>query len=218
MKITKFPQSCLLIETNNKRILIDPGNLKYKDEYFNIWKKADIILITHKHQDHCNNEILEKLNNNITIYSSNEVQEANRNLNIKLVKENDIINLDNIKIEVVKAIHGYQPLLKGTGEVHENIGYIIDDGKTRLYTTSDTICFKNDYKADILCEPVTGHGLTMSAFEAALYAKEVGAILTIPVHMDNPIFPPNFEYIKEMFEKYDVEYEILENGESIEVD
>ena len=27
-----------------------------------------------------------------------------------------------------------------------------------------------------------------------------------------------FEYIKEMFEKYDVEYEILENGESIEVD
>lgn len=218
MKITKFPQSCLLIETNNKRILIDPGNLKYKDEYFNIWKKADIILITHKHQDHCNNEILEKLNNNITIYSSNEVQEANRNLNIKLVKENDIINLDNIKIEVVKAIHGYQPLLKGTGEVHENIGYIIDDGKTRLYTTSDTICFKNDYKADILCVPVTGHGLTMSAFEASLYAKEVGAILTIPVHMDNPIFPPNFEYIKEMFEKYDVEYEILENGESIEVD
>ncbi len=218
MKITKFPQSCLLIETNNKRILIDPGNLKYKDEYFNIWKKADIILITHKHQDHCNNEILEKLNNNITIYSSNEVQEANRNLNIKLVKENDIINLDNIKIEVVKAIHGYQPLLKGAGEVHENIGYIIDDGKTRLYTTSDTICFKNDYKADILCVPVTGHGLTMSAFEASLYAKEVGAILTIPVHMDNPIFPPNFEYIKEMFEKYDVEYEILENGESIEVD
>ena len=218
MKITKFPQSCLLVETNNKRILIDPGNLKYKDEYFNIWKKADIILITHKHQDHCNNEILEKLNNNITIYSSNEVQEANRNLNIKLVKENDIINLDNIKIEVVKAIHGYQPLLKGAGEVHENIGYIIDDGKTRLYTTSDTICFKNDYKADILCVPVTGHGLTMSAFEASLYAKEVGAILTIPVHMDNPIFPPNFEYIKEMFEKYDVEYEILENGESIEVD
>lgn len=217
MKITKFPQSCLLIETNDKRILIDPGNLKYKDEYFNIWKKADVILVTHKHQDHCNNEVLEKLNN-ITIYSSNEVQEANRNLNIKLVKENDIINLDNIKIEVVKAIHGYQPLLKGAGEVHENIGYIIDDGKTRLYTTSDTICFKNDYKADILCVPVTGHGLTMSAFEAALYAKEVGAILTIPVHMDNPIFPPNFEYIKEMFEKYDVEYEILENGESIEVD
>lgn len=218
MKITKFPQSCLLIKTKGKKILIDPGTLKYKEEYFDIWNNVDIILITHKHPDHCNTEVLEKINNNIKIYSSKEVQDANKNLNISVVKENDIIELDDIKIEVVHAIHGYQPLLKGDKEINENIGYIVDDGKNRLYTTSDTICFKNDYKADILCIPVTGHGLTMSAFEASLYAKEVGATLTIPIHMDNPSFPPDFEYIKEMFEKYEVEYEILENEETIEID
>ena len=114
------------------------------------------------------------------------------------------------------AIHGYQPLLKGK-EINENVGFIGDDGKNRLYTTSDTICFKNDYKADILCIPVTGHGLTMSAFEAALYSKEVEAKLTIPIHMDNPSFPPDFDYIKEMFEKYEVKYKILENDENIEI-
>ena len=59
MKITKFPQSCLLIETKGKKILVDPGNLKYKEEYFDIWNNVDIILITHKHPDHCNTEILE---------------------------------------------------------------------------------------------------------------------------------------------------------------
>lgn len=80
-----------------------------------------------------------------------------------------------------------------------------------------SICFKNDYKADILCIPVTGHGLTMSAFEAALYSKEVEAKLTIPVHMDNPAFPPDFDYIKAMFEKYEVKYKILENDETIEI-
>ena len=218
MKITKFPQSCLLIETKEKKILVDPGNLKYKEEYLDIWKQADIILITHKHPDHCNNEVLEKLNKGITIYSTKEVQEANQNLSIHIIKENDVIELGNIKIEVVHAIHGYQPLLKGAKEVHENVGYIIDDGQNRLYTTSDTICFRNEYKADILCTPVTGHGLTMSAFEAALYAKEVGAVLTIPIHMDNPAFPPDLDYIKEMFEKYEVEYEVLENDESIEVE
>ena len=58
----------------------------------------------------------------------------------------------------------------------------------------------------------------MSAFEAALYAKEVGATLTIPIHMDNPVFPPDLDYIKEMFEKYEVEYEILENDETIEIE
>lgn len=217
MKITKFPQSCLLIDTKGKKILIDPGTLKYKEEYFDIWNKVDVILITHKHPDHCNTEVLEKINDKIKIYSSKEVQDANKNLNISVVKENDIIELDDIKIEVVHAIHGYQPLLKGDKEINENIGYIVDDGENRLYTTSDTICFRNDYKADILCIPVTGHGLTMSAFEASLYAKEVGATLTIPIHMDNPSFPPDFEYIKEMFNKYEVEYEILENEETIEI-
>lgn len=217
MKITKYPQSCLLIETKGKKILIDPGALKYKEEYFDAWNNVDIILITHKHFDHCNAEVLEKLNKDIIIYSTKEVQEANKNLNINIVKEDDVIKLGDIAIEVVHAVHGYQPLLKGN-EVNENVGYIVDDGDNRLYSTSDTICFRNDYKADILCIPVTGHGLTMSAFEAALYAKEVGATLTIPIHMDNPKFPPNFEYIKEMFEKYEVEYEILENDETIEVE
>lgn len=218
MKITKFPQSCLLIETKDKKILVDPGNLKYKEEYFDIWNNVDIVLITHKHPDHFNTEILEKLDKNITIYSTKEVSEANTTLNINIVKENDIIELENIKIEVVHAVHGYQPLLKGAKEIHENVGYIVDDGENRLYTTSDTICFRNDYKADILCIPVTGHGLTMSAFEASLYAKEVGAILTIPIHMDNPAFPPNFDYIREMFNKYEIEYEILENDETIEIE
>lgn len=218
MKITKYPQSCLLVETKGKKILIDPGTLKYKEEYFNVWNSVDIILITHKHPDHCNTEILEKINDNIKIYSTQEVQDANKTLNINIIKENDIIELDDIKVEVVHAVHGYQPLLKGGKEIYENVGYIIDDGENRLYTTSDTICFKNDYKADILCVPVTGYGLTMSAFEAALYAKEVGATLTIPIHMDNSAFPPDYKFIEEMFNKYEVEYEILENEESIEVE
>lgn len=218
MKITKYPQSCLLIESKGKKILLDPGTLKYKAEYFEIWNSVDVILITHKHPDHCNTAILEKINKNILIYSTKEVQESNPSLTINIVKENDMIELENIKIEVVHAIHGYQPLLKGNKEVHENVGYIIDDGENRLYSTSDTICFNNDYKADILCVPVTGHGLTMSAFEASLYAKEVQATLTIPIHMDNPAFPPDHEYIKEMFEKYKVDYEILENDETIEVE
>ncbi len=218
MKITKFPQSCLLLETKGKKILIDPGNLKYKEEYFAIWNSVDLILITHKHPDHCNSEVLEKLDKAIKIYSTQEVQNAYPALPIHVVKENDVLELDSIKIEAVHAVHGYQPLLKGGKEIYENVGYIIDDGQNRLYTTSDTICFQNDYKADILCVPVTGHGVTMSAFEAALYAKEVGAVLTLPIHMDNPAFPPDFKFIEEMFSKYETEYEILENDETIEIE
>ena len=50
MQITKYNQSCLLVEINNKRILIDPSNIDYTDVMYNKeWVNIDAILITHKH-------------------------------------------------------------------------------------------------------------------------------------------------------------------------
>lgn len=216
MKIVKFPQSCLLVETNNKKILIDPGKIKYNDSYFNIWNNVDIILITHKHGDHCNNDVLKGIKN-IPMYSTKEVKNEYPELPIDVINENDIFYLDNIKIEVVKAIHGYNPLLKNGKEVKENVGYIIDDGITRLYIASDTICFNNDYKADVIVLPVTGYGITMSAFEASLLAKDMGASITLLVHLDNDFYPTDINYINEVFDKNKSNYKILEIGESIEI-
>lgn len=215
MKITKYPQSCVMVETNNKKILIDAGGLKYQEKFFKDWKKSDIILITHKHTDHIKADTLKELN--IPIYSTQEVQEEFPELNINIVKENDIITFDNLKIEVVKAVHGYNPNLKDGKEVFENVGYIIDDGKNRFYSTSDTICFNNDYKADIVALPVTAHGLTMSSYEAALFARELGAKLVLPVHMDNEMYPTDVNYLKENFEKFNIKYKLLDIEETIEI-
>ena len=125
MKIKKYPQSCFIIETNNKKILIDAGGLKYQDKF--------------------------------------------------------------------------------------------DDGIKRFYTTSDTICFNNNYKCDVVALPITAHGLTMSSYEAALYSKELGAKLVIPVHMDNDFYPTNLNYMKENFEKFDINYKVLEIEKTIEI-
>lgn len=215
MKITKYPQSCLMVETNNKKVLIDAGGLKYKEEYFNIWKQADIILLTHKHGDHVNCDVLKNIE--VPIYSTLEVQNTYPELKINIIKENDNIFLDNINIEVVKAIHGYNPNLKNGGQVFENVGYIVDDGTHRLYVTSDTICFNNDYKADIVALPVTASGLTMSSYEASLFAKELGAELVLPIHMDNEKYPTDLEYMKKNFETFNINYKVLEIEESLEV-
>lgn len=215
MKITKYPQSCLMVETNSKRILIDAGGLKYQNKFLEEWQKANIILITHKHGDHIKSDVLKDIN--IPIYSTQEVQDAYPEIKFNIVKENDTLDLDNVKIEVVKAIHGYNPLLKNGGQVFENVGYIIDDGSHRLYTTSDTICFNNDYKADIVALPVTAHGLTMSAFEASLFSKELGANLVLPIHMDNEKYPTDVNYMKENFDKFEINYKVLNIEESIEI-
>lgn len=215
MKITKYPQSCLMVETNNKKILIDPGSLKYEDSFLEKWKKADIILITHKHGDHINANVLKNLN--IPIYATNEVQTTYPELKFNIVKTNDIIELDNIKIEVVKAVHGYNPKLKNGGEVFENVGYIIDDNKHRLYITSDTICFNNDYKADIVALPVTGYGLTMTSYEASLFAIELGAKLVLPIHNDNAVYPTDVKYMEKNFKEFNINYKVLNIEETIEI-
>ena len=215
MKVTKYPQSCLLIETDNKKILIDAGSLKYQEEYFDIWKEVDIILLTHKHGDHVNGEVLKNID--VPIYSTLEVQKNYPELNINVIKEGDLFNLANIKIEVVKAVHGYNPLLRGSKEVFENVGYIIDDGVIRFYTTSDTVCFANDYKVDVVALPITAHGLTMSSYEASLFAKDLDAMLVLPIHMDNDFYPTDIEYMKINFENAEINYKVLEIGESVEI-
>lgn len=215
MKIKKYPQSCLMIETSNKRILVDAGSLKYQDKFLEEWKTADIIFITHKHGDHIKSDVLKDIN--IPIYSTQEVQDTYPEIKFNIVKENDTLDFDNVKIEVVKAIHGYNPLLKNGGQVFENVGYIVDDGEHRLYITSDTICFNNDYKADIVALPVTGYGLTMSAFEASLFAKELGANLVLPIHMDNEKYPTDIDYMKKNFVKFDINYKLLNIEEEINI-
>ncbi len=214
MKITKYPQSCLKVETDNKKILIDAGGLKYEDKFLDSWKNVDLILITHKHVDHIKVDVLKELNK--PIYSTLEVQNAYPEIEFKIVKENDVLEFDNIKVEVVKAIHGYNPNLKDGKEVFENVGYIIDDGNCRLYITSDTICFKNDYKADVVALPITAHGLTMSSYEASLFANELGAKLVLPIHMDNDVYPTNLEYMKDNFEKFNINYKLLSIEDSID--
>ena len=105
------------------------------------------------------------------------------------------------------------------GEIFENVGYIVDDGKNRLYTTSDTINFNNDYKCDILCMPFNGNGLTLGIIDGVQFAKEINPKLVLPVHTEHQLLymNPNMEDLKKEFEKAELNYKILVVKESIEI-
>ena len=223
MKITKFNQSCLLVETMNKRILVDPGNIGYNETLLNDWKDIDYILITHKHPDHCNTEAINTIvkRDNAKLYTTKEVA-GNTNLNNPIiVKQGDSINLGDIKIEVSKAIHGFLTPMKNSGlEIFENVGYIIDDGNKRLYTTSDTINFNNNYKCDILCMPFNGNGLTLGIIDGVMFAKDINPELLLPVHMEHPLpfMNPAINKLKLEIEKAGMKYKLLDLKETIVVD
>ncbi|MDR2933692.1 MAG: MBL fold metallo-hydrolase [Rickettsiales bacterium] len=215
MKITKYPHSCFYIETSGKSILVDPGNNLYDAVFLPEWKNADFILITHKHGDHCYSDIIKNIDT--PIYASSEVAAEYPNLKINIVKSGDILQLTNeISVEITKAVHGYLPFLKhNNAQVYENTGFIVNTENKKIWFTSDTLCFDNDYKCDILCAPVSGHGLVMGAYELVLFAKECAAKLVLPCHMDSPRFPVDIENMESILKLHEINYQILQIKEVI---
>ena len=216
MKITKFAQSCVLIETKGERILVDPGVLSPLEEKEK-WINPSVILITHKHSDHCDVETIKKICGEKTrIFTSKEVINTYPELKAETVHDGYNISIGEVTIRAVKAVHGYMPFLKGDNEIHEGLGFIVERGK-KVYFVGDSISFKNEYKCDIIFVPVCNHGLVMGPFEAALFAKETRAEIVIPYHYDNPRFPADIKQVKEEFEKQKLNYQIMQSGEVLEI-
>lgn len=215
MKITKYPQSCLFVETAGQKLLFDPGNLKYEDRFFETFNTADAVFITHKHADHCYDDLIARLDSRIPLYMTEETAKSHPKIawRATVIREGDEIACGGAVIRAVYALHGYHPNMKGN-EVSENIGYTVREKET-LYITSDTICFPSDTKAGIIAVPVTGYGVTMSAFEASLFAKEAGAECALLTHMDNPAFEVFPDFIRRHFDEAGVRYVIPETGESV---
>ena len=218
MKIKKFPQSCVQITSKSGGvILIDPGKLKYQESFLEDWKNAEAVLITHKHGDHFYTDVVGQLN--IPLFSTSEVANKYPQFDFTVIKEGDELDLKDFHIEVVKAVHGFLPKMKNSGgEVFENIGFIISVDGVSLYVSSDTICFNNDFHADYMFAPVTGHGVTMSSYETGLMAKDIGVKKLIVCHLDNEKdYPMDLNVVRKTLDEIGVEYILPEIGQEIEL-
>lgn len=214
MKITKYPQSAILIEYKNKRILIDPGIYCYSEDFMaEMWGKIDILLLTHTHEDHCLPEaikIIKQNNPQVTVLSNLEVKDklALSNIDCEILKPDETRQIDDIKIMGIKQIHGELPSGKPKPDV---IGFLIDD---KIYHPGDTIYLEQKPKSEILFVPICGT-VVMNPKEASKFSKEINPRLTIPIHYDSPKFPVDVnEFIKEM-NGYNMK--VLKNGEDIEL-
>ena len=212
MKIKKFPQSCLLYSSNNTRLLVDPGCVKFEEKFLKDWKTADAVLITHKHSDHMNVNALKELN--LPIYSTKEVASCIPELKVNIIKEADSFSVKEIKINVVKAVHGF---ISADGEILENIGFVLDDNKKRLYITSDTIRFKNNVKADIVFADVTAFDASMNLWGASQTTKDVGAKMLIVAHQDAGKMLYDKKQIEDYLSKESINFIIPEINQEFEV-
>ena len=198
--------------TNSKKIYIDPYNLKYKE-------KADIILITHSHYDHCSIEDLKKIvsDNCLVICPadcSSKLTKLQEKIKIQNLEPGQEISLDSIK---VKAVPAYNTNKQFHSKQEYWNGYILDFEGTKIYHAGDTDLIPEmsqigKMKIDVALLPVSGV-YTMNAEEAAKAAFIIKPKLAIPMHYSSIVGSrEDAEKFRDLCEQEGIKVEVMENA------
>lgn len=163
--------------SSDKTIYIDPFHLTQDD-------KADIILITHGHYDHCSIADINRIITSTTqIFATPDCSSKLRKINterVQIVAPNKRIEISGMTIDTVPA---YNLNKQFHPKENEWLGYIVEINGTRIYHAGDTdlIPEMKNVKADIVFLPVGGT-YTMNAEEAAQAANMIKPQVAIPMH------------------------------------
>jgi len=167
------------IDVEGKIIYIDPYSGKYSE-------KANLILVTHSHSDHCRLAKIKSIRGADTVVFAPEDRVKKIKGSVKTLKVGEEENVDGIKIKAVDA-HNVKRFRSPGNPFHPKcfgVGYLITAlGKT-VYHAGDTDFIpemKRLGHVDVALLP-SGGTYTMDNAEAADAALAMNPSVVIPMH------------------------------------
>lgn len=180
VKISWLGHAGFLFEGDGKKIYIDPFELPEEPDFDD---KADILLITHEHLDHCSPDDIRKVRRSDSTTLIPEACSLNFKGDARRVAEGDVLadglEIKGIRIEVVPAYNPDKPYHpRGLG-----VGYIVELGGIRIYHAGDCDFFPEmeEVRADVVLLPIGGT-YTMDEEEAARAVAAISPKVAIPMH------------------------------------
>lgn len=176
MKIKKLGHCCLVIETNGKKIITDPGSYTADEQGKELG--VDLILISHEHGDHVHIDSLKEIiknNPNVLIVTNDGVGKllAKEGIKYQVLKDKTATDFSGVEIEAYDCRH--EEIFQDFGQVL-NTGYFIDK---RLFFPGDSFC--NPGKpVEILALTVAGPWINIK--NAINYALSINPKICFPVH------------------------------------
>ncbi len=209
MKVTKYPQSCLVIEDNSKRLIIDPGSFVSAKYKVTDLLPVDGILITHEHADHADPALLQALvgQAQTPVVSNQGTRDTLGEVVSQVVKDQEEFELAGFKIKARELPHC---LMVDGSPGPQNTGFVID---SVFFHPGDGIAIE-DLKVDKAAVPIVGPDI--SPHDVHSFIRQVGCSKVIPIHYD--YFPNDPEFMAKMLGgDSGLQFVVLANGESADV-
>jgi L-ascorbate metabolism protein UlaG (beta-lactamase superfamily) len=211
MKITKHGHACLEVEIDSQTLIIDPGS--YTEELTNLGNVVAVV-ITHKHDDHCDEAKIAKIkkdNPNVQIFGTSEVAARLSGMDVTTVYHGDYYEVSGFKLEFFgdmhQIIHQSIPLIQNTAVLVNGDLYYAGDS----YTPPDV-------KVKALACPTSAPWLKIG--DVMDYIKEIKPAICFPTH--NALLSQlghdlNNSRVKQVTEEHGGKFVYLEAGQSLEL-
>ena len=170
------------IKADGKTIYVDPYEGEYKD-------KADLILVSHSHEDHCDTAKIKKIRKEDTVIIAPADCASKIAGKVKSLKPGEKALFGDITVEAVEA-YNYKRFRSPGKPFHPKgfgVGYLIKIGGKTIYHAGDTdlIPEMKDLRNIYLALLPSGGTYTMDNPEAAEAALTIKPQYAIPMHRWN---------------------------------
>jgi L-ascorbate metabolism protein UlaG (beta-lactamase superfamily) len=178
VEITWLKHDAFLLKGDGIVVAIDPYELRSVPE------KADLVLVTHDHFDHCdpNSVRLVAKSDAVVVAPQNAASKLGKN--VRVVKAGDVLTEKGVTIKVVPAYNVRPERQRFHPKNYGGVGYFITLAGKTIYHPGDTDLIPemdNLGQVDIALLPVSGT-YVMDAQEAAEAVKRIKPTHVIPMH------------------------------------